>query len=86
MQEDHRHAARGHHAADGAAQPQRPVGPGATERGVPVAQAYNVTMYLMAGLLVLGFFANLSVRPVAERYYMSDEDVARERGMTAAAH
>ena len=33
-------------------------------------------MYLMAGLLVLGFFANLAVRPVAERYYMSDEELA----------
>ena len=43
------------------------------ERGVPAAQAYNVTMYLMAGLLVVGFFANLAVRPVAERYYMSEE-------------
>jgi MFS family permease len=56
------------------------------ERGVPAAQAYNFTMYLMAGLLVLGFFANLSVRPVAEQYYMSDEEVARERGVVAAAH
>ena len=56
------------------------------DRGVPAAQAYNFTMYLMAGLLVVGFFANLSVRPVAERYYMSDEEVARERGMVAAAH
>ena len=55
------------------------------ERGVPVAQAYNITMYLMAGLLVLGFFANLSVRPVPDRYYMSDEEVARERGLVAAA-
>ena len=55
------------------------------ERGVPVAQAYNITMYLMAGLLVLGFLANLSVRPVPDRYYMSDEEVARERGLVAAA-
>ena len=47
---------------------------------MPAAQAYNFTMYLMAGLLVVGFFSNLSVRPVAERYYMSDEEVARERG------
>ena len=56
------------------------------DRGVPAAQAYNFTMYLMAGLLVVGFFANLSVRPVPERYYMSDEEVARERGVVAAAH
>ncbi len=55
------------------------------DRGVPPAQAYNVTMYVLTGLLVLGFFCNLAVRPVAERYYMSDEELARERGSLAAA-
>jgi hypothetical protein len=30
-------------------------------------------MYILAGLLVIGFVANLAVRPVAERYYMTDE-------------
>ena len=54
------------------------------DRGVPAAQAYNVTMYVLTGLLVLGFFCNLAVRPVAERYYMSDEELARERGLLAA--
>jgi MFS family permease len=49
------------------------------ERGLPAAQAYNVTMYLMAGLLVLGFFSNLAVRPVADRFYMTDEELARDR-------
>jgi MFS family permease len=49
-------------------------------QGVPAAQAYNVTMYVLAGLLVIGFFCNLAVRPVADRYYMSDQDVAREAG------
>jgi MFS family permease len=53
--------------------------------GVPAAQAYNVTMFLMAGLLVVGFFCNLTVRPVAEGRYMSDADLARER-QPAAAH
>jgi MFS family permease len=37
--------------------------------GIPKNQAYNVTMYIMALLLVIGFFANLAVRPVAERFY-----------------
>ena len=32
--------------------------------GVPKADAYNVTMYVMAGLLVVGFFCNLFIRPV----------------------
>jgi MFS family permease len=53
------------------------------DRGVPPSEAYNFTMYLMAGLLVLGFFCNLAVRPVAARYYMTDEELARERGPSA---
>lgn len=45
-------------------------------RGVPPAQAYNTVMYILAGLLVIGFFANLAVRPVAERYYLpADEPI-----------
>ena len=39
--------------------------------GVATANAYNVTMYLMAGLLVIGFFCNLFVKAVDERYHMS---------------
>ncbi len=52
-------------------------------RGVAAAQAYNFTMFLMAGLLVVGFFCNLAVRPVEERYYMTDQELAAER---AAVH
>ena len=43
------------------------------DRGVPNAQVYNVTMYVLAGLLVIGFFCNLAVRPVSEHHYMTDE-------------
>ncbi|MFZ0501067.1 MAG: OFA family MFS transporter [Steroidobacteraceae bacterium] len=39
--------------------------------GVVAANAYNATMYLMAALLVVGFFCNLFIRPVHERHYMS---------------
>ncbi len=39
-------------------------------QGVPKAQAYNLTMVVMAGLLVAGFAANLAVRPVAARYHL----------------
>jgi len=38
------------------------------EHGVPKNQAYNVTMYIMAGLLVVAFFATLAVRRVADQY------------------
>jgi MFS family permease len=33
-------------------------------RGVPRADAYTVTMYIMAGLLLVGLLSNLSVRPL----------------------
>jgi MFS family permease len=55
------------------------------DRGVPAAQAYNVTMYVLAGLLIVGFFCNLALRPVDERRYMSDDELTRERGLLAAA-
>jgi MFS family permease len=38
------------------------------ESGIPKDQAYNVTMYIMAGLLVVAFFANLAVKAVAEKH------------------
>jgi MFS family permease len=40
------------------------------ESGVPKAQAYNTTMYVMAGLLVIGFLCNLAMKAVHERYYV----------------
>jgi MFS family permease len=46
------------------------------DHGVPAAQAYNTVMYILAGMLVIGFFANLAVRPVNARYYMHDEQAA----------
>jgi MFS family permease len=50
-------------------------------RGVPNAQAYNTTMYILAGLLVAGFVFNLMVRPVSEEHFMSEAELAAARGM-----
>lgn len=41
--------------------------------GIPNAQAYNVTMYIMAGLLVVGFICNFFVKAVDQRYHMKNE-------------
>jgi MFS family permease len=41
--------------------------------GVPKAQAYNTTMYVMAVLLVIGFICNYFVKAVHARYHMKDE-------------
>ncbi|HWZ91910.1 MAG TPA: MFS transporter, partial [Polyangiaceae bacterium] len=38
------------------------------ERGVPQYQAYDLTMYIMAALLVVAFFANLAVTPVSGKH------------------
>jgi MFS family permease len=39
------------------------------EAGVPKTEAYNSTMYVMAGLLIVGLIANLLVRPVHPRFH-----------------
>ncbi len=55
------------------------------DHGVPKAQAYNTTMYVLAGLLVLGFFCNLLVRPVAQRYYLREQGAATPDAAVARA-
>ncbi|ALK98752.1 MFS transporter [Massilia sp. WF1] len=47
--------------------------------GVAKAQAYDTVMYVLAGLLVLGFICNLLVRPLADKYFMSDAELAEEK-------
>jgi len=48
---------------------------GAIAAGVDRAHVYDVTLYLLAGLLVIGLIANLLVRPVAHRWFMRDSEV-----------
>ncbi|NJA06763.1 MULTISPECIES: OFA family MFS transporter [unclassified Methylomonas] len=43
-------------------------------QGVAKGDAYNVTMYIMAGILVLGFIANLAIRPVHEKHHMKHDE------------
>jgi hypothetical protein len=49
---------------------------GAISAGVPRSSVYDVTLYLLAGLLVIGLIANVMVRPVAHKWFMSDAEVA----------
>ena len=44
------------------------------DSGVPKAQAYNTTMYIMAGLLVIGFICNFMIQAVHARYHMKDHE------------
>ncbi len=55
------------------------------DNGVPKAQAYNTTMYIMAGLLVVGFFCNLFVKAVHHRFHMHPEHEAEEAQAEVAA-
>ncbi|HVZ01065.1 MAG TPA: OFA family MFS transporter [Dongiaceae bacterium] len=43
------------------------------DNGVAKADAYTVTMYIMAGLLFVGFLCNLAMRPVHERHHLDAE-------------
>jgi len=45
-------------------------------QGIPLAQAYPTILHIMSALLAVGFVANLLVRPVAERFWMKDDEVA----------
>ena len=47
--------------------------------GIPREQVYNQTMYILVGFLVVGLVANLLIRPVAQKYFMTDEELAEER-------
>ena len=47
--------------------------------GVPKAQAYDVTMYVLAGMIVLGLVCNLMVRPISDKYFMTDAELAGEK-------
>ena len=55
------------------------------DHGVPKAQAYNTTMYIMAGLLVVGFFCNLFVKAVHHRFHMHPDHDAEEAQTEVAA-
>lgn len=41
--------------------------------GTPRQRAYDQTMYILAGLLVVGFICNLFVRPVAQKWFRDPE-------------
>ncbi|MGO4379520.1 OFA family MFS transporter [Pseudoduganella sp. RAF19] len=48
-------------------------------QGVPKAQVYDITMYVLAGLIILGLICNMLVRPIAARYFMSEAELAAEK-------
>jgi len=55
------------------------------EQGVPKAQAYNTTMYIMAGLLVVGFICNSMIKAVHHRFHMKRDHEAELAQVAVAA-
>ncbi|MCJ7995363.1 OFA family MFS transporter [Rhizobium cremeum] len=51
----------------------------------PGPALYSGTMYILAGMLALGLVANLFVRPLSDKWFMSDEEVASLQAKSAAA-
>jgi MFS family permease len=47
--------------------------------GVPKAQAYDVTMYVLAGLVLVGVLLNTMIRPLADKHFMTDAELAEEK-------
>jgi MFS family permease len=55
--------------------------------GVPDDHLYDVTMYILSGMLVAGLICNLLIRPLADKWFMKPEEVAalQAKGSAAAA-
>lgn len=49
------------------------------EQGVSFDQVYGPIFYVLAAMMLIGFVANLMVRPVADKYFMSDSELAEEK-------
>ena len=47
--------------------------------GLPREQVYNQTMYILTGMLVIGLICNLLVRPLADKWFMTDAELATEK-------
>ncbi|MBV8793201.1 MAG: OFA family MFS transporter [Pseudolabrys sp.] len=51
--------------------------------GVPRDHLYDYTLYILAGMLVIGLICNYLVKPVDPKWYMSSEEVAKLQAASA---
>jgi len=51
------------------------------DHGVAKTQVYDITLYVMAVLLVGGLICNALIKPVHERHWMTDQQLERERAL-----
>ncbi len=47
--------------------------------GIPREQVYNQTMLILAAMLMIGLLCNLLIRPVADKWFMSEAELAEEK-------
>ena len=47
--------------------------------GLAKSQVYNQTMYILVGMLAIGLICNLLIRPVADKWFMTDAELAEEK-------
>jgi len=55
------------------------------DAGVPSDRAYDRTMYILSGFLVVGLIVNQLIRSLAPRWYMSESDLAKLQRSPAPA-
>jgi MFS family permease len=53
------------------------------ESGIPRALAYDRTVYILVGLLVVGLICNYLIRPVDAKWHLSDQEVAKLQAASA---
>src|SRR5216684_342716 len=51
--------------------------------GVPRAELYDFMMYVLASFLVVGFICNYLIKPVVQKWYMSEAEVAKLQAASA---
>jgi MFS family permease len=51
--------------------------------GVPRASVYDFTMYILAGLLLIGLICNYLIKPLGDRWFMKPEEVAALQAQSA---
>jgi len=54
-------------------------------QGVPRAQVYDTTAYILCSLLAVGFVCNWLVKPVADKHFMTDAELETERKLAHEA-
>jgi len=55
------------------------------ELGLPRAQVYNQTMYILVAMLAVGLLCNLLIRPLNSKYFMTEAELAEEDRLAKAA-